>query len=171
MSSVWSFAFLWCFESLAAGAPTEEGKKEQGMQLCQPTEPNASWILSILYHFHASLTILPRANESHIMSEDRCQKSLSLLGSNDLKCRREFSHLMPKQHRHRMSKKWSIITAVIKFELMTKRRNWPLPSPPAQKYFPVILHWAQKIFKLSDVRGKETYIRARIMPLGCRCRT
>ena len=26
MSSVWSFAFLWCFESLAAGAPTEEGK-------------------------------------------------------------------------------------------------------------------------------------------------
>ena len=35
MSSVWSFAFLWCFESLAAGAPTEEGKKEQGMQLCQ----------------------------------------------------------------------------------------------------------------------------------------
>ena len=53
------------------------------------------------------------------------------------------------------SKKWSIITAVIKFELMTKRRNWPLPSPPAQKYFTVILHWAQKIFKLSDVREKE----------------
>ena len=133
MSSVWSFAFLWCFESLAAGAPTEEGKKEQGMQLCQPTEPNASWILSILYHLHASLAIQPRANESHIMSEDRCQKSLSLLGSNDLKCRREFSHSMPKRHRHRMSKKWSIITAVIKFELMTKRQNWPLPSPPAHR--------------------------------------
>ena len=111
MSSVWSFAFLWCFESLAAGAPAEEGKKEQGMQLCQPTEPNAS------------LAIQPRANESHIMSEDRCQKSLSLLGSNDLKCRREFSHSMPKRHRPRMSKKWSIITAVIKFELMTKRQN------------------------------------------------
>ena len=60
---------------------------------------------------------------SHIMSEDRCQKSLSLLGSNDLKYRREFSHSMPKRHRHRMSKKWSIITAVIKFELMTKRQN------------------------------------------------
>ena len=27
MSSVWSFAFLWCFESLAAGAPTEELKE------------------------------------------------------------------------------------------------------------------------------------------------
>ena len=60
MSSVWSFAFLWCFESLAAGAPTEEGKKEKGMQLCQPTEPNASWILPILSHFHASLAIQPR---------------------------------------------------------------------------------------------------------------
>ena len=35
MSSVYPFAFLWCFESLAASAPTEEGKKEQGMQLCQ----------------------------------------------------------------------------------------------------------------------------------------
>ena len=84
MSSVRSFEFLWWFESLAAGAPTEEGKKEQGMQLCQPTEPNASWILSILSHFHASLAIQPRANESHIMSEDRCQKSLNLLASNDL---------------------------------------------------------------------------------------
>ena len=83
MSSVWSFALLWCFESLAAGTPTEEGKKEQGMQLCQPTEPNASWILPILSHFHASLAIQPRTNESHIMSEDRCQKSLNLLGSND----------------------------------------------------------------------------------------
>ena len=127
MSPVWSFAFLRCFESLAAGAPTEEGKKEQGMQLCQPTGPNASWILSILSHFHASLAIQPRTNESHIMSEDRCQKSLNLLGSNDLKYRREFSHSMPKRHRHRMSKKWSIITVVIKFELMTKRQNWPLP--------------------------------------------
>ena len=67
MSSMWSFAFLWCFESFAAGAPTEEGKKEQGMQLCQPTEPNASWILPILSHFHASLAIQPRANESHIL--------------------------------------------------------------------------------------------------------
>ena len=111
MLSVWSFAFLWCFESLAAGAPTEERKKEQGMQLCQPTERNASWILPILSHFHAYLAIQPRANESHIMSEDR---------SDDLKYRREFSHSMPKRHRHRMSKKWSIITAVIKFELMTK---------------------------------------------------
>ena len=133
MSSVWSFAFLWCFESLATGAPTEEGKKEKGMQLCQPTKPNASWILPILSHFHASLAIQPQANESHIMSEDRCQNSLNLLGSNDLKCRREFSHSMPKQHRHRMSKKWSIITAVIKFELMTKWQNWPLPSPPAHR--------------------------------------
>ena len=101
MLSVWSFAFLWCFESLAAGAPTEEGKKEQGMQLCQPTELNTSWILPILSHFHASLAIQPRANESHIMSKDRCQKSLNLLASNDLKCRREFSHSMPKRHRHR----------------------------------------------------------------------
>ena len=117
------FCGFWCFESLAAGAPTDEGKKEKGMQLCQPTEPNASWILPILSHFHASLAIQPRANESHIMSEDRCQKSLNLLASNDLKCRREFSHSMPKRHRHRMSKKWSIITAVIKFELMTKRQN------------------------------------------------
>ena len=123
MSFVWSFAFLWCFELLAAGALTEEGKKEKGMQLCQLTEPNASWILPILSHFHASLTIQPRANGSQIMSEDRCQKSLNLLGSNDLKCRCEFSHSMPKWHRHRMSKKWSIITAVIKFELMTKRQN------------------------------------------------
>ena len=105
MSSVWSFAFLWCFKSLAAGAPTEDGKKEKGMQLCQPTEPNASWVLPILSHFHASLAIQPRANESHIMSEGRCQKSLNLLASNDLKCRREFSHSMPKRHRHRMSKK------------------------------------------------------------------
>ena len=101
------FCVFWCFESLAAGAPTEEGKKEQGMQLFQPTEPNASWILPILFHFHASLAIQPRANESHIMSEDWCQNSLNLLGSNDLKCRREFSHSMPKRHRHRMSKKWS----------------------------------------------------------------
>ena len=123
MSSVWSFAFLWCFESLAAGPPTEEGKKKQGMQLCQSTELNASWILPILSHFHASFAIQPRANESHIMSKDRCQKSLNLLGSNDLKCRCEFSHSMPKRHCHRMSKKWSIITAVIKFELMTKRQN------------------------------------------------
>ena len=123
MSFVWSFAFLWCFESLAAGAPTEEGKKEKGMQLCQPTEPNASWILPILCHFHASLAIQPRANGSQIMSKDGCQKSLNLLGSNDLKCRHEFSHSMPKWHRHRMLKKWSIITAVIKFELMTKRQN------------------------------------------------
>ena len=121
--SVCSFVFLWCFESLAAGAPTEEGKKEQGMQLCQPTELNASCILPILSHFHASLAIQPRANESHIMSEDRCQKSLNLLASNDLKCRREFSHSIPKWHSHRMSKKWSIITAVIKFELMTERQN------------------------------------------------
>ena len=40
MSSVWSFAFLWCFESLAAGAPTEEGKKEKafsflGIERCK----------------------------------------------------------------------------------------------------------------------------------------
>ena len=125
MSSVWSFAFLWCFESLAAGAPTEEGKKEQSMQLCQLTEPNASWILPILSHFHAFLAIQPRANESHIMSEDQSQKSLNLFGSNNLKCRREFSHSMPKRHRHRMSKKWSIIKAMIKFELMTKRQNLP----------------------------------------------
>ncbi|MCV6576228.1 MAG: hypothetical protein OIF58_10885, partial [Cohaesibacter sp.] len=95
----------------------------QGMQLCQLTEPNASWILPILSHFHAFLAIQPRANESHIMSEDQCQKSSSLLGSNDLKCRCEFSHSMPKRHRHRMSKKWSIIMAAIKFELMTKRQN------------------------------------------------
>ena len=74
MSSVWSFAFLRCFESLAAGTPTEEEKKEQGMQHCQPTEPNASRILSSLSHFHTSLAIQPRANESHIMSEDWCQK-------------------------------------------------------------------------------------------------
>ena len=133
MSSVWSFAFLWCFESLAAGAPTEEGKKEKGMQLRQPTEPNASWILPSLSHFHASLAIQPRANENHIMSEDRCQKSLNLLASNDLKCRREFSHSMSKRHHHRMSKKWSIITAVIKFELMRRRQNRPLPSPPAHR--------------------------------------
>ena len=93
------------------------------MQPCQPTEPNASWILPILSHFHASLAIQPRENESHIMSEDRCQKSFNLLASNHLKCRREFSHSMPKRHRHRMSKKWSIITAVIKFKLMTKRQN------------------------------------------------
>ena len=86
MSSVWSFAFLWCFESLAAGPLTEEGKKEKGMQFCQPTKLNASWILPILSHFHASLAIQPQANESHIMSEDRCQKSLNLLASNDLKC-------------------------------------------------------------------------------------
>ena len=123
MSSVWSFAFLWCFELLAAGAPTEEGKKEQGMQLCQPTEPNASWILPILSHCHAFLAIQPRANESPIMSEDRSQKSLNLFGSNDLKCCCEFSHLMPKWHRHRMLKKWSIKTASIKFELMTKQQN------------------------------------------------
>ena len=31
MSSVWSFAFLWCFESLAAGAPTEEGKRHAAL--------------------------------------------------------------------------------------------------------------------------------------------
>ena len=133
MSSVWSFAFLWCFESLVAGAQTEEGKKEQGMQLFQPTEPNASWILPILSTSTRPSPSSLGANESHIMSEDRCQKSLNLLGSNDLKCRREFSHSMPKRHRHRMSKKWSIITAVIKFKLMTKRQNWPLPSPPAHR--------------------------------------
>ena len=66
------------------------------MQLCQPTEPNASWILPILSHFHASLAILPRANESHVVSEDRCQNSLNLLRSNDLKCRREFSQFDAK---------------------------------------------------------------------------
>ena len=174
------------------------------MQLLQPTEPNASWILPILSHFHASLVIQPEVNESHIMFEDRCQ-TLNLLGSNYLNCRRGFSHSMPERHRHRMSKKWSIIISWFSdgpvsyaltpsselrasewprtlwesgydhngrdLELMTKRQNWPLPSPPAQKYFPVILHWSQKIFKLSDVKGKETYIRARILPLGCRCRT
>ena len=161
MSSKWSFTFLWYFQSLAAGTPTKVQEKRQGVQLLQPTEPNASWILPILSHFHASLAIQPQVNESHIMFEDRCQKSLNSLGSNDLKCRREFSHSMPKRHCHRMSKKWSIITADIKFELMTKQQNWPLPAPPVQKYFPVIFHWSQKIFKLSEVRGKSKG------PLGC----
>ena len=121
MSSVWSFAFFFCVLSPLPLAPRQ--KKEKGMQVCQPTELNASWILPILSHFHASLAIQPRANESHIMSQDRYQKSLNLLGSNDLKCRREFSHSMPKRHRHRMSKKWSIIPVMIKFELMTKQQN------------------------------------------------
>ncbi|MCV6577003.1 MAG: hypothetical protein OIF58_14855, partial [Cohaesibacter sp.] len=80
---------------------TEEQEKRQGVQLLQPTEPNASWILPILSHFHASVAIQPEVNESHIMFEDRCQTSLNLLGSNDLKCRRGFSHSMPERHRHR----------------------------------------------------------------------
>jgi len=42
MSSVWSFAFLWRFQSLAAGTPAEVQEKRQGVQLLQPTEPNAS---------------------------------------------------------------------------------------------------------------------------------
>ena len=84
MSSVWSFAFLWCFESLAAGAATEELK--EGKRHAALSADRAERLLDFAHfsHFHASLAIQPRANESHIMSEDRCQISLNLLGSNDL---------------------------------------------------------------------------------------
>ena len=123
MSSVWSFAFLWCFESLAAGAPTEEGKKEQGMQLCsRPSRTPPGFCPFYPTSTRPSPSSLGQM-KADIMSEDRCQKSLNLLGSNDLKCRREYTHSMPKRHRHRMSKKWSITTAVIKLELMTQRQN------------------------------------------------
>lgn len=72
----------------------------------------------------------------------------------NLKCCHKFSHSLPKRHHHRMSKKWPIITAKIKFKLRTKEQTWPLPVPPVHKYSVVISRCL--MFKLSDVRGKKT---------------
>ena len=81
MSPVWSFAFLWRFQSLAAGTPT----KVQEQTRCTAFTADRAKRLLNFAHFILlpRVAIRPQVNESHIMFEDRCQKSLNSLGSND----------------------------------------------------------------------------------------
>ena len=87
--------------------------------------------------------------------------------------------LLPFHNKHilsckKMQKKFSLhihFNGRDQIRINDKATKLTLAISPAQKYFPVILHRTRKIFKLSDVGGKEAYIRTRIMPLGCRCRT